>query len=334
MIKISSHLPPNFDLRALQVFVVTAEQGGMTQSAKVLNLTQSGVSQTIASLEEAIGGQLFDRSKRPIVLTSAGRALLNRSHNILADVQNAYLEASQSDLKELVSLTIAMPQSIANVLGIELYKLKRDISAHWRIWAGFTPSHKDEFLSHAIDMMITEDSSIADLSGLQRFPIYTEPYVLAFPKDYKGSMALGAELHSMSLIRFASRSSVGKQIEAQLNRLSLDFSDTIEVDTASCQSSLIASGYGWGITTPICLMERPGLISRIQVVPIERGSFSRHMSLVARQQALGQTPSVIAQACRDIMQNSIISQTKNYLPDFYNAISVSKDGPSSGKTGS
>ena len=113
MIKISSHLPPNFDLRALQVFVVTAEQGGMTQSAKVLNLTQSGVSQTIASLEEAIGGQLFDRSKRPIVLTSAGRALLNRSHNILADVQNAYLEASQSDLKELVSLTIAMPQSLS-----------------------------------------------------------------------------------------------------------------------------------------------------------------------------------------------------------------------------
>ena len=327
MIKISSHLPPNFDLRALQVFVVTAEQGGMTQCAKVLNLTQSGVSQTIASLEEAVGGQLFDRSKRPIVLTSAGRALLNRSHNILTDVQNAYLEASQVDLKELVSLTIAMPQSIANVLGTELYKLKKDISAHWSIWAGFTPSHKDEFLSHAIDMMITEDSSITDLSGLQRFPIFKEPYILAFPKNHQGSMVLGAELNKMSLIRFSSRSSIGKQIEAQLNRLSLDFPDTIEVDTASCQSSLIASGCGWGVTTPICLMERPDLIPLIKVVPITRGSFSRHMSLVARQHALGQTPTEIAQACRDVIQNSIISQMKNYLPDFYNTISVSRAAP-------
>jgi hypothetical protein len=29
-------IPSNFDLRSLQVFVVTADQGGMTQSARVL----------------------------------------------------------------------------------------------------------------------------------------------------------------------------------------------------------------------------------------------------------------------------------------------------------
>jgi len=41
-------IPSNFDLRSLQVFVITADQGGMTQSAKVLRMTQSAVSQIMA----------------------------------------------------------------------------------------------------------------------------------------------------------------------------------------------------------------------------------------------------------------------------------------------
>jgi len=57
-------IPGNFDLRSLQVFVVTADQGGMTQSAKVLRMTQSAVSQIIAGLEDAIDTKLFDRTVR------------------------------------------------------------------------------------------------------------------------------------------------------------------------------------------------------------------------------------------------------------------------------
>ena len=60
-------IPNNFDLRSLQVFVVTADQGGMTQSARVLRMTQSAVSQIIAGLEDAVETKLFDRSVRPIV---------------------------------------------------------------------------------------------------------------------------------------------------------------------------------------------------------------------------------------------------------------------------
>ena len=67
---IKGQVPANFEFRALQVFVTTAEQGGMTKAAKVLGLTQSAVSQTIAALEEAVGKQLFDRAVRPIVTSN------------------------------------------------------------------------------------------------------------------------------------------------------------------------------------------------------------------------------------------------------------------------
>ena len=67
-------LPPGFDLHALEVFLLTAELGGMTQSAQHLGLTQSAVSQMIAKLEAGLGTSLFDRTIRPLALTDSGRA--------------------------------------------------------------------------------------------------------------------------------------------------------------------------------------------------------------------------------------------------------------------
>ena len=106
-------LPSSFEFRALQVFVVTAEQGSMTQAAKVLGLTQSGVSQIIAGLEDSVGRQLFDRSIRPIVLTKVGQTLLRQSQKILGDLQSAFVEATESEHGELSSLNIAMPESLS-----------------------------------------------------------------------------------------------------------------------------------------------------------------------------------------------------------------------------
>ena len=45
--------PPEFDLHALETFVLAVELGGMSQCAVHLQVTQSAVSQTIAKLEAA-----------------------------------------------------------------------------------------------------------------------------------------------------------------------------------------------------------------------------------------------------------------------------------------
>ena len=65
-------LPQEFDLHALEVFVMTVELGGMSQCASHLQVTQSAVSQTIAKLEAGIGASLFDRTMRPLGLTASG----------------------------------------------------------------------------------------------------------------------------------------------------------------------------------------------------------------------------------------------------------------------
>jgi DNA-binding transcriptional LysR family regulator len=61
------------DLRVLEA---VARHGSMNRAAVELNMVQSNVTARIRVLEEQVGTQLFDRSRRGVMLTAAGRRLL------------------------------------------------------------------------------------------------------------------------------------------------------------------------------------------------------------------------------------------------------------------
>lgn len=309
-----SHLPSSFEFRALQAFVVTAEQGGMTRAAEVLGLTQSSVSQTISALEAAVGKQLFDRAVRPILLTSAGHALLRHSSKILGEVQQAFAATAEADRGELASLSIAMPESLANVLGPRLYRRRREISSFWRISNGLMPDQRAKFNSHIADIMITEESNISDLIGVERHLILAEPYVLIFPKDFDLPMELGPHLAERTMIRFSLRSSAGRQTEAQMERLRYKFPSQVEFDACTAHTTAVAYGLGWGISTPLCLFQSPALMDEIEIVPIGRGAFGRRMTLIAREGSLGTAPEIVTSECRDILRDDVIPLIVEKLP--------------------
>ena len=60
-------------LQQLRYIVAIAEAGTFSGAAKALFITQPSLSQHIAKLERSLGCQLFDRSKIPLELTSAGK---------------------------------------------------------------------------------------------------------------------------------------------------------------------------------------------------------------------------------------------------------------------
>lgn len=60
-------------LRALEIFCTVAEERSFSRAGSAHALTQSAVSQSVQHLEESLGVRLIDRSKRPLILTEAGR---------------------------------------------------------------------------------------------------------------------------------------------------------------------------------------------------------------------------------------------------------------------
>lgn len=87
------------ELRQLKYFVTTAEKLNFSDAARTLFITQSTLSQQIASLERELDVKLFERNKHKMWLTDMGNALLPSALRIIQDA-NACLDYIQ-DVKGL-----------------------------------------------------------------------------------------------------------------------------------------------------------------------------------------------------------------------------------------
>ena len=67
----------------LKYVLAVAEHQNFTKAAQKTFVTQPTLSMQIQKLEDELDIQIFDRSKKPIVLTSIGEKIVNQAHNIV-----------------------------------------------------------------------------------------------------------------------------------------------------------------------------------------------------------------------------------------------------------
>lgn len=73
----------------LKYFVAVAENLSFTKAAEQFYVSQTAITQQIRQLEETLGCTLFDRSTRPVALTSEGRVFLIEAKAILERMAQA-----------------------------------------------------------------------------------------------------------------------------------------------------------------------------------------------------------------------------------------------------
>lgn len=76
------------EIHQLVYFVAVAETGSFSRAAERCNVAQPSISQQIMKLEHELDTPLFDRLRRGVVLTDAGRMLLPRANTILAELHD------------------------------------------------------------------------------------------------------------------------------------------------------------------------------------------------------------------------------------------------------
>ncbi|WKL54078.1 LysR family transcriptional regulator [Pseudomonas kielensis] len=71
------------EFKQLRSFIEVVHQGGFTQAAKTLHISQSAVSKQVAQLEHSLGVLLLERLGSQVRLTAAGTVVLQRAEGML-----------------------------------------------------------------------------------------------------------------------------------------------------------------------------------------------------------------------------------------------------------
>jgi len=93
-------------LRHLEYFVAAAEELNFTHAADRLNVSQPPFSKQIQDLEGELGFNLFQRERKGVALTAAGKAFLVDARGILEACDQAVKKAQRINRGELGQLTV------------------------------------------------------------------------------------------------------------------------------------------------------------------------------------------------------------------------------------
>ncbi len=177
--------PHPFTLRQLQYAVAVAELLSFRKAAERCFVSQPSLSAQLAQLEDALGVRLFERSRRRVLVTNAGKELLERARKVLLDAE------------DLVQLSRRVGDPLSGSLRIGVIPT---ISPY--LLPALTPALKKAFPQ--LSVMWTEDKTAtlvrtvdtgamdaallaleADLGDLDTEPIAEDPFVLATPPGHE-----------------------------------------------------------------------------------------------------------------------------------------------------
>ncbi|MEU6035546.1 LysR family transcriptional regulator [Actinomadura sp. NPDC047616] len=188
------------DVRQLEYFLAVVDHGSVSKAAMALYVAQPSLSQAIRSLERDLGQTLFHRIGRRLVLTEAGRVLIEPARQVVRGLENA-----RASVESVAGLAVGRVE-IAAMPSQAVEPLARMIQAFVERHPGMSVSVRAAFTATAVidqvrggqaevGLLAATDLPVA--SGVTLEPIGRQRFVLIAPTD--GPFAAGSTVRTEDL---------------------------------------------------------------------------------------------------------------------------------------
>ena len=180
------------NLNQLRIFEAVFRTQSMTKAARELHLTQSGISQHIKSLEEALGVDLFDRIRQRLVPTAAGRFLYEVCQAKLRDLEEALAEVSRQEGHLTGQVRIGVPAEFGINMVVPLVAdyIKKHPQVDVRMSIDLADEMNKQILRGEVDLAIIDDFDLDE--RVETTPIFDEHLELCCsPRLIDPQLALG-----------------------------------------------------------------------------------------------------------------------------------------------
>ena len=272
------------DLRHIRAFLTAARVGNFTRAAAELHVSQSAFTVQIRQLEDALGVMLFDRSKRRVALTSAGKDIVVPLERILIEV-----EAIVGRTRELAGLRRGIV-SVAVLPSIASQVLPDVIREYSQKYPGIVIEIKDVVAEKLIETVKKEEadfgigSKIRVDRDLKALPLLVDRLCAFVPKSHllgRSSTVTLRDLVALPLILTGKDSSVREILERALKRERMQPKIAYETNYMSTAISMVRAGLGIAILPEFAAsVENSG---EIQTVAISKPLLSRKIEIIQRK---------------------------------------------------
>lgn len=188
------------DLRQLQRFLIAAEAGSFRRAAEELHLTQPALTQSIKTLEQTLGVELFSRGSRGVALTRYGERLVPRARLILSERQRIEQDIEKIKHNEDGSLRVGVaPYFSRHILPRAVLRtLKQRPGLRIEVEENHTTKLLSSLIQGDIDLAFcVTNQAVADHTELTFEPVYRERYVVIARRDHPLFKAKTAALRDM-----------------------------------------------------------------------------------------------------------------------------------------
>ncbi len=149
-------------------------------------VAQPTLSLQIQKLEHEIGVELFDRHKNPVITTSYGQTVITQAKTILKEVEKIETLIRQKEEEPSGPLSLAIIPTISGYLLPKIFHKFRESypKIDLRISELPTPQIISKLEADELDLGLM--ATPIQNRNMIELPLYYEPFVVFFPKDYNG----------------------------------------------------------------------------------------------------------------------------------------------------
>lgn len=173
------------EIHQLRYFVAVAEEGSFSHAAEREHVSQPSLSQQIQKLEAELNQQLFDRLPRAVVLTEAGRCLLDYARKVLTDIADARRCVAALEAEVAGRLSVgAIPSIALFVLPRLIGKFQHSYpKVTFELFEDTTEKLAQRLEDGTLDLVIATTSH--DTPTLKRYALGKDPLLVLIPEKHR-----------------------------------------------------------------------------------------------------------------------------------------------------
>lgn len=232
------------NIQQIRYFLALADELHFWKTSEKVFITQSALSRQIKALEDELGVELFERNKRSVKLTDAGRFMKTELAKIVTDLDDAAARALQIAAGEIATIRIGHPASITFSVLPKILGSLAETHPQLAVQMFEVDSvDVDAFLlSHRIDVAFNRE--ITKSNELESRLLMTENFAVVLPSNRDFSSLSELRDEWFVLPSLAGKSEHAAQLRAIFDDAGFEPKVRFESDFGATLLGLVAKGLG------------------------------------------------------------------------------------------